>query len=468
MRLVDRFAPESRDFPGSEPPDRATARRILTVGELNRTVAGVLQGTIGRVWVGGEISSFTRAASGHCYFTLKDAGASVRAVMFRGVARTIDFQPREGMQVEVFASAGLYEARGEFQLGVERMRIAGDGDLYRRFLELKARLQAEGLFDAARKRALPDRIARVGVVSSPRAAALRDVLATLAKRSPRIEVVLYPALVQGVQAPGELVAAIEAANRRAEVDVLLLVRGGGSLEDLLAFNDERLARCVVASRLPVVCGVGHETDFSICDFVADLRAPTPTAAAVAVSRDRREDLARVGALALGLARAVERGLLAREQAIDIAARRLRSPSRQLDDRRDALSRLRRRLAVRMNRQLDEAARDLGRAGTRLRAPALGASGERLASLAQRLSSGAKRALEQATVALEHREAALALIDPRKVVLRGYAIVRTADGDLVRASDALRPGAAISVELAAGSVDASVTRVNPPQRPDPAP
>lgn len=460
--IVDRFGSENPDFAGFDPSDRASAGRFLTVSELNRSVAAALQGTIGRVRVGGEISSFTRAASGHCYFTLKDASASVRAVMFRGVARALDFQPREGLQVEVDASAGLYEARGEFQLGVERMRIAGDGDLYRRFVELKARLQAEGLFDAARKRALPDRIGRIGIVSSAGAAALRDVLTTLARRSPRIEVVLYPALVQGAQAPLELVAALAAANRRDEVDVLLLVRGGGSLEDLQAFNDERLARAVAASRLPIVCGVGHETDFSICDFIADLRAATPTAAAVAVSRDRRDDLAQLRALALRLGRAGERGVLAREQALDIAARRLRSPARQFADRREALAGLGRRLAGRLGRQVgDDRARFEqlhARLNSRLRGPGLDLAADRIAGLAGRLVTAIRRSLDGAEQGLSHREAALALIDPRRVVARGYAIVRDGEGRLVRSATELGPGTGIAVELARGSITATVDAV----------
>ena len=458
---MDRFGAETGEFAGSEPRDQATTRQILTVMELNRSVSGLLQSSIGRVWVGGEISSFTRAASGHCYFTLKDSAASVRAVMFRSAARAVEFQPREGMQVEVFASVGLYEARGDFQLGVERMRMAGAGDLYRRFVELKAKLQAEGLFDATRKRPLPDRIARVGVISSPHAAALRDVLTTLEKRAPSIEVVLYPSVVQGTQAPGALLAALAAANRRDDCDVLLLVRGGGSLEDLQAFNDETLARAVAASRLPIVCGVGHETDFSICDFVADLRAPTPTAAAVAVSRDRMDDLSLLAGLVARLRRVGRREVLVRDQALDIAARRLRSPERQLRDREAALAGMSRRLARRLRRLQDEAVLDLARLQMRLRLPALDAAATRVDGLSARLSIGGSRSVEDVRRRLDHHEAALALIDPRKVVARGYAIVRGGDGRVLQSVAGLSPGDMIGVELAAGSLEASVSSVSLP-------
>ncbi|MEI7447584.1 MAG: exodeoxyribonuclease VII large subunit, partial [Burkholderiales bacterium] len=305
---------------GFETPDRASTREIVTVGQLNRAVAGLLERSFPLVWVSGEISNLTRAASGHWYFSLKDATASVRAVMFRGRNQHVPFVPANGDRVEVRAQVSLYEARGDFQLNVEQMREAGAGDLFQQFLRLKARLEAEGLFDEDRKRPIPPAPRCVGVVTSPQAAALRDVLTTLARRAPQVPVVLYPASVQGAQAPGELVRAVKAAGARGECDVLLLVRGGGSIEDLWAFNDEGLARAIAACPIPVISGVGHETDFTIADFVADLRAPTPTGAATravpdvgelrgALERDRRR-----------LVLAWQRRLEQAEQRLDLATR----------------------------------------------------------------------------------------------------------------------------------------------------
>ncbi|HYF60939.1 MAG TPA: exodeoxyribonuclease VII large subunit, partial [Burkholderiaceae bacterium] len=305
-----------------EATDRAPAREIVTVGQLNRAVAGLLERSFPLLWVAGEISNLTRAASGHWYFSLKDAQASVRTVMFRGRNQYVDFAPANGDRVEVRAQVGLYEARGEFQLNVETMRRAGAGDLFQQFLRLKARLQEEGLFDESRKRVPPDSPRVVGVVTSPQAAALRDVLTTLARRAPQVPVILYPASVQGVQAPAELVRALQAAARRAECDVLLLVRGGGAIEDLWAFNDEALARAVAASPIPVICGVGHETDFTIADFVADLRAPTPSAAAELCVPDLRELAGRVADARARLRELIDGCLRDGREALGQAERRL--------------------------------------------------------------------------------------------------------------------------------------------------
>nr|HPU52296.1 exodeoxyribonuclease VII large subunit [Burkholderiaceae bacterium] len=291
------------EFGGFEPVRKIP---VFSVSQLNRLVADLLETGCPPLWVSGEISNFTRAASGHWYFTLKDASAQVRCVMFRSRAQSVGFVPREGDKVEARGLPGLYQARGDFQLGVEQMRRAGDGDLYQQFLRIKERLLAEGLLESERKRVPPALPRRVGVVTSLQAAALRDVLATLRARAPQIPVVLYPTPVQGADAPASLVAALQTASRRAECDVLLLVRGGGSIEDLWAFNDERVARAVAACSMPVICGVGHETDFTIADFVADVRAPTPTAAASAAVPARNELLAQVAASAVRLAQRRER------------------------------------------------------------------------------------------------------------------------------------------------------------------
>ena len=262
------------------------AAPILRVSALNRSVRDLLEHRLPLAWVAGEVSNFVQARSGHLYFSLKDSAAQVRCVMFRSRGMLLDWQPRDGMQVEVRALVTLYEPRGDFQLNVEFMRPAGLGALYEAFLRLRDKLEREGLFDPSAKRPLPAHPRAIGVITSRAAAALRDVLTTLRRRNPSIPVVVYPTAVQGEGAPAEIVAALAAAGRRGECDVLILCRGGGSIEDLWAFNDERVARAVRASPIPVVAGVGHETDFTIADFAADVRAPTPTAAAELVSPPR--------------------------------------------------------------------------------------------------------------------------------------------------------------------------------------
>lgn len=389
----------------------------LTVSQLNRAVAGLLERGFGPLRVCGEISNLTRAASGHWYFTLKDAHAQVRAVMFRSRAQGVRFVPRDGDQVEVSCSASLYEARGEFQLSVDAMRPAGAGDLYRRFLELKEKLAGQGLFDPARKRALPPHARCVGIVTSPQAAALRDVLITLARRAPRVPVIVYPTPVQGEDAPAAIVAAIASANRHGHCDVLLVVRGGGSIEDLWAFNDERVALAIAGSAIPVVSGVGHETDFTIADFVADLRAPTPTGAAAAVVPDRSELLARLHASAQALARGLQRGQRSREQALDVASRLLRPPSARWRERA---------------RQLEVLAQRCARAA----------------------GAHVERAVRRSVSCAEQLE----LVSPVAVLGRGYAIVRDARSRVVRDATQLRSGVAIDVLLAAGGLSAQVTAV----------
>jgi len=439
----------------SDRSDPATTREIVSVSQLNRAVAGLLERSLPLLWVSGEISNLTRAASGHWYLSLKDAQASVRAVMFRGRNQYVDFAPANGDRVEVRVQVGLYEARGDFQLNIEVMRRAGAGDLYQQFLRLKARLEAEGLFDAGRKRVPPAWPRRVGVVTSPKAAALRDVLTTLARRAPQIPVVLYPAAVQGAQAPGELVRALAAAAARAECDVLLLVRGGGAIEDLWAFNDEALARAVAASPIPVICGVGHETDFTIADFVADLRAPTPTGAATLAVPDRAEQLAALASERHRLVQAWQRQAEQREQRLDTATRLLRPPSLQWAQRRARLDQLTQRLSVAAERGSGQAARRLAALLARLRAPDLVAPGARLQGTARALASALRVRVDVAGARLEHAGASLDLVSPQAVLERGYAIVTGPDGGIVRDAAGLVPGDAVSVALARGRLEAHV-------------
>jgi exodeoxyribonuclease VII large subunit len=441
---------------GSEGSDQALVREIVTVGQLNRAVAGLLERSFPLLWISGEISNLTRAASGHWYFSLKDAQASVRSVMFRGRNQFVDFAPADGDKVEVRAQVGLYEARGDFQLGVEVMRRAGAGDLFQQFLRLKARLEAEGLFDADRKRPIPPMPRAVGIVTSTQAAALRDVLTTLARRAPQVPVILYPAAVQGAQAPGELIRALAAAGARGECDVILLVRGGGAIEDLWAFNDEALARAIAASPIPVVCGVGHETDFTIADFVADLRAPTPTAAATRAVPDRGERLAMLARERHRLVQAWQRQAGQREQRLDIAIRLLRPPALQWAERRARLDRFAQRLAVAAERTAALRARRVATLGAALRIPELALRGVRVDAASRALGAALRARVDAASSRFVNASAQLDLVSPGAVMARGYAIVTGPDGAILRRATDLATGDAVSVALADGGFEASVT------------
>lgn len=428
---------------------------VLTVGQLNRMAGRLLEGHFGLVCVMGELSNVTRAASGHWYFSLREAGAGVRAVMFRMAARRLAFVPREGDQVEVWARVTVYEARGDFQLGVERMQLAGAGDAWQRFARLKALLEREGLFDPGRKQLLPPRIAAIGVVSSLQAAALQDVLSTLQRRAPQLRVVIYPASVQGRQAPAELIAALDAAEARQECDVLLLVRGGGSFEDLDAFNQENLARRLAACMLPVVCGVGHESDFTICDFVADIRAATPTAAAELVSSDRMQDLARLRRLAALLQQAGSRAVDRPGQRLDLAERLLRSPGQQLQRQQMRLDGLAGRLRQQGRWMVAGREQRWLRAREALRAPDPAPAQYRLDAAVRRLASAAAQSWQLAAQRLAVAEGNLNLVSPQAVLARGYAIVRDADGQLLHSSAAVQPDALLDIRLAEGSLRARV-------------
>jgi len=435
--------------------ERSEAREVMTVTELNRAVAQLFERTVPPLWVRGEISNVVRAASGHWYFTLKDAGAQVRAVMFRGRAQAVDFVPREGDRVEVRALATLYQPRGDFQLQVEAMRRAGAGDLYQRFLQLREKLRAEGLLDEARKRPPPALPRVVGVVTSPQAAALRDVLTTLARRAPQVPVVVYPTLVQGADAPAAIVAALAAAARREECDVLLLVRGGGSIEDLWAFNDESVARAIAASPVPVISGVGHETDFTIADFVADRRAPTPTAAAAMAVPDRAELSRGVDTVAARMAAQFARQQQAREQRVDTAARLLRSPGAYHAARGLALDGLARRLHAAMGAAAHAPGMRLARAAGRLRTPDVAGAVRDLVRAQARLSRAGEAACARDAERLDALAHKLELVSPSAVLARGYAIVRHADGRIVRDADAAAIGERLEVRVATGALGVEV-------------
>jgi len=436
------------------------AAQVLSVSELNRMARELLESALPLMWVGGEISNLVRAASGHVYFTLKDASAQVRCAMWRNRAQLLAFRPENGMRVEARALVTLYEARGDYQLSVEALRPAGIGSLFEAFNRLKTKLAAEGLFDEAGRRALPRYPRALGIVTSPQAAALRDVLVTLRRRAPHLPVVLYPAPVQGADAPARLVEAVRSAARRAAedgVDALLLVRGGGSIEDLWAFNDEALARALRACPLPVVCGVGHETDFTIADFAADLRAPTPTGAAELASAGWYAARAELAVLEPRLHRAVERRFGELAQRLDRAALRLVHPHERLRRERDTLARLGERLRHATARRLEAADLRTTRAGLRLHAaaPRPQALAARVDMLGERLARASTRLLETRSQHLDALAAHLQHLAPQAVLARGYAIARDERGRVLRSAAGVPEGAAVSVQLADGHLDTRV-------------
>ena len=432
-----------------EPP--ALAPRIWQVGALCRAVADALDARFNPVTVRGEVSGFSRAASGHCYFSIKDETGQIRCAMFRRAASLLDFVPRDGELVEVRGRLGVYEARGDLQLIVESLQRAGQGALFEQFLRLKARLEAEGLFDAARKRPLPVMPRAIGLVTSLGAAALHDVVTALQRRVPHIPVVLSPAAVQGAGAPADLVRALTAlyplgpsggasgaGPTLPAVDVILLVRGGGSIEDLWAFNDEQLARTLAQSPVPVVCGVGHETDFTIADFVADLRAPTPTAAAELVAQPRDVWL---GALALideRLASASQRVLDTQSQRLDFAATRLGRPSTLVARQQLELSRHAQRLRHGVLMKLEQ-------------------SSARWRQAAADYPQTMRRRLQQERQRLDLASLRLQALDPHRVLDRGYAWLSDAEGQAITRVHGLKPGQPVQATLADGTVDLTVAQ-----------
>ena len=446
---------------GAGEPARRRAP-VLSVSLFVSSARLLLERHLGLAWVGGEIAGLTRAASGHLYFTLKDANAQVRCVFFRHKAQGLGFAPRDGLAVEVRAVASIYEPRGEFQLNVETMREAGLGALYERFLARKRALEAAGLFDSARKRPLPPYPRRIGIVTSRSAAALRDVLTTLARRCPGVPVILYPASVQGAGAAGEIAAAIRSANAHAQVDVLIVCRGGGSLDDLWAFNEDIVARAVHASRLPIVSGVGHETDFTICDFVADVRAATPTAAATLVVPDRAALCNALAALQRRLARALSHRLDNCAQRLDVASRRLVHPAARLALQSERARVLGQRLSRAFAHGRAVAAQHVRAVRARLvrelRAPLPQA--RRLDDLADALARGGRQRLAFAARDVERLGAALTLLNPAAVLDRGYAIVASHDGRVVSDARDLRVGDDVALTLAKGRAEATITATRP--------
>ena len=421
----------SRDFPLLAPETAsASSARIWSVSALCRAISDSLDARFNPVRVTGELSGFVQAASGHCYFSLKDDSGQMRCAMFKRAASGLDFQARDGQRVEVSGRLGVYEARGELQLVVERMVLAGEGTLFEQFLRLKAKLEAEGLFDPSRKRPIPSHVRGIGVVTSLGAAALHDVVSALARRVPHIPVVLAPAAVQGAGAAGELCKALtqlyqlaqakDSANQDSNapaIDVILLVRGGGAMEDLWSFNDEQLARTVLASPVPVIVGVGHETDFTIADFVADVRAPTPTAAAELCATTQQSGLDAADQMQERLRSALTRLLDRQSQRLDLAAVRIGKPSGVV-------------------------------AGMR----------HRLDSAHQRIGHALHRDLEQRRHRIQRAELRLGLLDPTLVLSRGYAWLTDTQGQALTRVNQLHAGQSVGARLADGSVELTVQTV----------
>jgi exodeoxyribonuclease VII large subunit len=432
----------------------------MTVSALNQAVARTLERSFPLTWISGEISNFTRAASGHWYFTLKDDAAQVRAVMFRGRAQYADFAPREGDRVEVRALVTLYAPRGDYQLNVEAIRRAGVGNLFEAFLRLKEKLRAEGLFDEARKRPVPLFPRTVGVVTSPQAAALRDVLTTLARRAPHVRVILYPTPVQGEGAGQKIAQAIATASARAECEVLLICRGGGSIEDLWAFNEEIVARTIAGCEIPVICGVGHETDSTIADFAADLRAPTPTAAAEQAVTPRVDWLAMLAGQAEDLRRALQRRLGESGQTLDWLARRLLSPAAVIRLERVKLASLQARLGHATRIPLNQSRHALEQLHMRLlaRRPDSNAARAQLQDAARRITAAGSAAGARQRFVLAGLATQLEMLNPQRTLERGYAIVTDAGGRVVRSPKALRAQQTIHVRLAEGAAEIGIASV----------
>ncbi|MDF9392011.1 MULTISPECIES: exodeoxyribonuclease VII large subunit [Methylococcus] len=450
-----------RSFPDTRP------EFVYTVSRLNREARITLSSHFGTIWVEGEISNLATPASGHLYFTLKDAEAQVRCAMFRSSGRVLGFKPANGDHVLARVQVGLYEPRGDYQLIVDLLEQAGDGALQRAFELLKKRLDAEGLFDPARKKPIPRFPTCIGVVTSPTGAAIRDILTVLARRYPAASVIVFPAKVQGSEAPAELIRALQQADASGWCDVLLLARGGGSLEDLWAFNDESLARAIAACRTPVVTGIGHEVDFTIADFAADLRAPTPSAAAETVTPDRIDLGNRLQRLESQLRRNFLGRLERVQQRLDFVERRLQQchPRQRLERQTQRLVELRHRLgrntAIRLNLQRQRLQ------GLELRLvrhdPA-----QRVMHLAGKLDTLESRLRHSALLSLERRSEWLAAlgqrlntVSPLATLARGYSIaLRAADGAIVRAWQDIQPGEMLYTRLAEGSLLSRVEKAEP--------
>ncbi|MDM5128050.1 exodeoxyribonuclease VII large subunit [Aeromonas salmonicida] len=440
-------------------------QQVFTVTRLNSAVRMILEQDLGLVWLTGELSNLAMPSSGHWYFSLKDLGAQVRCAMFKGNNRRVAFRPQDGMQVLVQARVSLYEPRGDYQLIIESMQPAGDGVLALRFEELKRRLGAEGLFDEGRKRPLPREPRAVGLVTSATGAALHDMLTVLKRRAPDLPIFIYPTQVQGSAAIGQIVAAIALANRRAEVDVLIVGRGGGSLEDLWCFNEEVVARAIANSAIPVISAVGHEVDVTISDFAADLRAPTPSAAAELVAPDQSARAQRLAHLWQRLVQVINRHQTAARHGFVLLQKRLdhQDPKRRLEQQSQRLDELSARLQQLLNQRLHQGERRLANLELRLQAKSperLLAIGRRRHQLAQeRLHALITKHQDQASHRLAMLTARLDGVSPLATLGRGYSITRTQSGDVINRAAQVNAGQTLVTTLAEGHLQVRVEEVH---------
>ena len=415
--------------------------RIWGVGVLCRAIADAIEARFNPIAVRGEVSGFTRASSGHCYFTLKDPQGQLRCAMFKRSAQMLNFAPKDGQSVEVFGRLGVYEPRGELQLVVESMRTTGQGTWFEQFLKLKAQLEAEGLFNADRKRPIPERPRAIGIVTSLGAAALHDVATALQRRVPHIPVVLSPALVQGADAPASLLQALQALSAKPEIDVILLVRGGGSLEDLWAFNDEQLARAIVACPVPIISGVGHETDFTIADFCADLRAPTPTAAAELCAIAQADLVQQVIGLQELMQNLAHRQIDKCSQGLDLVQSRIGRPSQAVSQQVLRLTQLGQLMHQRMASHTQACQHNLVNKKAQL---------ER--ALGQTIQNNQQR--------IHRAQLRLGLLDPKLVLQRGFAWLSDDKGQAVSSITQAKVGQPVRATLADGVVDLTVSSKSP--------
>lgn len=439
---------------------------IYTVSRLNQTVRLLLEQEMGQVWISGEISNFTQPASGHWYFTLKDDTAQVRCAMFRNSNRRVTFRPQHGQQVLVRANITLYEPRGDYQIIVESMQPAGEGLLQQKYEQLKAMLSAEGLFDQQFKNPLPSPAHCVGVITSKTGAALHDILHVLKRRDPSLPVIIYPTAVQGDDAPGQIVRAIELANARQECDVLIVGRGGGSLEDLWSFNDERVARAIFASLIPVVSAVGHETDVTIADFVADLRAPTPSAAAEVVSRNQQELLRQIQNGQQRLEMAMDYFLANRTRRFTQLHHRLQQqhPQLRLARQQTVLERLRQRMNFALDNQLKRAISRQQRTTQRLNQqnpqPKIYRAQTRIQQLEYRLAENIRSRLSATRERFGNAVTHLEAVSPLSTLARGYSVTTATDGNVLKQTKQVKAGDVLTTRLSDGWVESEVKEIKP--------
>ncbi|MDC0661997.1 exodeoxyribonuclease VII large subunit [Marinobacter sp. SS21] len=434
--------------------------RALTVSELNHQVRHLLETSFMQAWIEGELSSFSRPSSGHWYFTLKDSKCQVRCAMFRGYNQRVRTLPKEGDQVRIRGKVSLYENRGDYQIIVEQLEPAGLGALQQAFEALKQKLGSEGLFDIANKRPIPFPPRHIGVITSPTGAAIHDILTVLARRCPAVPVTLYPTAVQGPAAAGDIVQAIEAAQRHNQADVLIIGRGGGSLEDLWSFNEERVARAIAQCRIPTVSAVGHEVDVTIADFVADLRAPTPSAAAEKVSPDQLEWLRRLDELQLRLHHAAIRHTRRQRTALDHLSARLRDPRRELLEKGQRLDDLELRLRTAITQRTEAASTRADHLASRLQQQSprrsLNQHSTLVLQLQQRLQQGIAKRMQHHRDQLNHLGQTLHVVSPLATLGRGYAIVQDSNRNIVRRANELATGDTITARLADGTLQAKIT------------